>query len=140
MLFNSKLLVAVSISMLGWACAGPQGPPGPPGAPGPSGPPGISDYTVITVDSETDAIATKQVRASCPEGSVATGAGWAVLDPSDGILEGRATYFFPAYDGSHWLVNASNDSTFAKTWKLRVRVLCVRITTDEGGTAIDESG
>lgn len=117
----------IFISMLGWACAGPEGPPGPAGM---VGPPGVADYTVVTVDSKTDATRAKQVRASCPDGLVATGAGWSVLDPSDAILEGRATYFLPAYDGSHWLVNATNDSGFAPEWKLRVRVLCARVVGD----------
>jgi len=41
--------------------------------------------------------------------------------------QGRASYFEPAFDGSHWLVNAQNQSGFAPEWKLRVRVVCAAV-------------
>ncbi len=74
-----------------------------------------------------DAATTKQLQVDCPEGKKALGAGWSVLDPTSAILDGRATYFQPAFDGSHWLVNAQNRSTFAPDWKLRVRVICAAV-------------
>jgi hypothetical protein len=107
-------------------CAGPPGPEGPAGPAGPSGPPGgLAGYEVVVGETAVDASADKQLQVDCPDGKRATGAGWAVLDGTGAILTGRASYFQPAFDGSHWLVNASNDSDFEPNWKLRVRVICV---------------
>ena len=50
-----------------------------------------------------------------------------VLDSTSAILDGSATYFEPAFDGGHWLVNARNNSSFSPNWKLRVRVICASI-------------
>ena len=95
--------------------------------PGPPGPPGVSGYEVVVTESALNSTASKQVNAACPAGKKALGAGWAVLDPTSAILDGRATYFEPAFDGSSWLVNAGNNSTFAPQWKLRVRLICATI-------------
>jgi len=101
---------------------------GPAGAPGPPGPPGVSGYEVVVGETAVDSTPMKQLRVDCPEGKKAIGAGWSVLDPTGAILDGRVTYFQPAFDGSHWLVNAQNNSTFAPEWKLRVRVICAVVT------------
>jgi len=58
-------------------------------------------------------------------GKKALGAGWGVLDDTGGILDGAALHFAPSYNGSTWLTNASNSSSFAPTWKLRARLLCL---------------
>src|SRR5262245_34359503 len=91
---------------------------------GPAGPPGISAYEIVVGETAVDNMPTKQLQVNCPAGKKALGAGWSVLDPTSAILDGRATYFEPAFDGSHWLTNAQNNSGFAPTWKLRVRVIC----------------
>ena len=103
------------------ACRGPAGPPGDPGAPG------VSGYEIVVGETAVDNMASKQLRVDCPEGKKALGAGWSVLDPTSASLDGRATYFQPAFDGSHWLVNAENKSAFAPEWKLRVRVVCATV-------------
>ena len=84
----------------------------------------LAGYEVVVAESALDASPTKQVRADCPAGKRALGAGAGVLDATDAILEGRISYAEPAFDGSHWLVNAQNSSGFAPTWKLRVRLIC----------------
>ncbi|MEO0421350.1 MAG: hypothetical protein AAF184_03380 [Pseudomonadota bacterium] len=107
--------------------AGPEGPAGPAGAPGAPGAPGVAGYEVVVGETALDSTVTKQLQVDCPVGKKALGAGWAVLDPTSAILDGRATYFEPAFDGSHWLVNAQNRSDFAPDWKLRVRVVCASV-------------
>jgi hypothetical protein len=120
------LFTASVLSLAG--CSGPPGPPGPPGVAGPAGPPGsVSGYEVVVGETAVDSSADKQLQVDCPDSKKATGAGWSVLDSTGAILQGRATYFQPAFDGSHWLVNASNDSTFESNWKLRVRVICIEV-------------
>ena len=120
---RTTLAVPVLTALLAAGCEGPPGPAGPPG------PPGIAEYEVVVGESPVDPTATKQLQVDCPEGTKALGAGWSVLDPTGAILDGRATYFQPAFDGSHWLVNAENRSAFAPDWKLRVRVICARVSS-----------
>ena len=81
-------------------------------------------YEVVVRESPLGNEATKQLQASCPTGKQALGAGWAVVDGSGATLEGRATYAEPAWDASGWTVNAQKVSTFAPTWKLRLRMVC----------------
>ena len=88
---------------------------------------GIQGYEVVVGQTAADATPSKQLRVNCPEGKKALGAGWSVLDSTDAILEGNATYFEPSYDGSHWLTNAQNRSGFAPQWKLRVRLICATV-------------
>jgi hypothetical protein len=126
-LFHPALLILISALWLA-GCSGPPGPAGPPGVAGPAGPPGsVSGYEVVVGETAVDSSADKQLQVDCPDGKLATGAGWSVLDSTGAILQGRATYFQPAFDGSHWLVNATNDSTFEANWKLRVRVICINV-------------
>ena len=117
------LAILVVVALFAGGCAGPPGPEGPPG------PPGVTDYEVVVGETAVNATANKQLQVDCPDRKKALGAGWSVLDPTGAILDGRATYFQPAFDGSHWLVNAQNKSTFAPEWKLRVRVICAKVST-----------
>lgn len=113
------VIIFVFVIVLGaMGCVGP---------PGPMGPPGIAAYEVVIGETAVNSVAQKQLRVNCPEGKKALGAGWSVLDSTSAILDGRATYFEPAFDGSHWLVNAQNKSIFAPAWKLRVRVICANV-------------
>lgn len=84
---------------------------------------GLPCYSIIVGETIEDSTPSKQLRVDCPEGMRALGAGWSVLYEG-GILEGKATYFEPSYDGKHWLTNAVNESVFATNWKLRVRLIC----------------
>jgi len=84
----------------------------------------ISGYEVVVGETPVDSSPTKQLQVKCPKGKKALGAGWSVLDPTGAILEGEATCFEPEFDGSGWLANAKNNSSFAPQWKLRVRVIC----------------
>lgn len=124
--FASVVVLLIVTSSAG--CAGAAGPPGPAGPPGATGAPGVSDYEVVVGETAVDNTAAKQLRVDCPTGKKALGAGWSVLDPTSAILEGQATYSEPAFDGSHWLVNAKNNSAFAPNWKLRLRVICASVS------------
>ena len=84
----------------------------------------IQGYQVVVAETAVDNASTKQLSVSCPPGKRALGAGWSVLDSTSAILEGEATYFEPAYDGSSWLANAKNMSAFSPQWKLRLRLIC----------------
>lgn len=84
----------------------------------------VPGYQVVVAETAVDNVASKQLQVSCPPGKKALGAGWGVLDSTSAILEGEATYFEPAYDGSSWLTNARNLSAFSPQWKLQVRVVC----------------
>lgn len=88
---------------------------------------GITGYEVVVRETALDATPSKQLQVNCPAGKRALGAGWSVLDPTSAILEGQATYFEPAFEGSGWLTNARNLSGFSPTWKLRVRLICANV-------------
>jgi hypothetical protein len=81
-------------------------------------------YEVVAQETSVGSESVKQLQAGCPAGKQALGAGWSVLDATGAILEGRATYFEPTYNASGWMVNAQKISSFASTWKLRLRVVC----------------
>jgi hypothetical protein len=84
----------------------------------------LTGYEVVPFETAADSVAWKQLQMSCPAGKKALGAGWSVLDGTGGILEGEALYFGPSYDGSSWLVNARNKSSFASSWKLKGQLVC----------------
>jgi hypothetical protein len=86
----------------------------------------VTGYEIVSDETALDAVAVKQLIVHCPKGKKAMGAGWAVLDETDAILDGQALTNQPAYDGSHWLVNAKNESAFADKWKLKVWVTCAK--------------
>jgi hypothetical protein len=69
----------------------------------------------------------KQLIVPCPRGKKATGGGWAALDSTGAILEGQATTNQPAFDGSHWLVNVKNESSFSPQWKLKAWAICANV-------------
>ncbi len=81
-------------------------------------------YQIVVGETAVNNTSQKQLTVKCPYGKKATGAGWSVLDPTSAILEGESTYSEPTFDGSAWMVNAKNRSTFAPNWKLRVRLIC----------------
>jgi hypothetical protein len=110
---NSKKEVTYDLTL---GAVGPTGPAGPPG--------GVDGYEIAIDETVVDDFPIKQLQVNCPAGKNALGAGWAVLDSTSAILDGRATTFQPAFDGSSWLVNAVNDSTFEANWKLKVWVIC----------------
>jgi len=90
-------------------------------------PAGITGYEIVVGETALDASVTKQLRVDCPEGKRMLGAGWSVLDSTSAILDGISTYSEPSYDGTHWLVNARKNSTFAADWKLRMRCICANV-------------
>jgi hypothetical protein len=92
----------------------------------------ISGYKVITQETGLNNSFSKQVVVSCPEGTKALGAGWGVLDATNVILDGTATYFAPRSAGSGWLVNARLKYPANREWKLRVSVLCAPATSLSG--------
>lgn len=120
---SSGLAIPVLIALSAAGCVGPSGPAGPPG------PPGVTEYEVVVDETPVNTTPTKQLQVDCPADKKALGAGWSVLDPTGAILDGRATYFQPAFDGSHWLVNAQNQSAFSPDWKLRLRVICAKVSS-----------
>ncbi|MEL6506953.1 MAG: hypothetical protein AAGL18_08455 [Pseudomonadota bacterium] len=88
---------------------------------------GVPGYEIVNDETALDATAVKQLRVTCPKGKKAMGSGWAVLDKTDAILDGVALTNQPSFDGQSWLVNARNESAFAKLWKLKVWVTCAKI-------------
>ncbi len=82
-------------------------------------------YQVVAGETAVDTVPVKQLRVACPVGKKAFGAGWSVLDETGAILDGQATYFQPASDGSYWLVNAAY---IGLKWKLRVQVICATVS------------
>ncbi|MCY7312768.1 MAG: hypothetical protein LH491_03865 [Pseudoxanthomonas sp.] len=117
------MMAALAGASLLSSCTGPTGPAGP------AGPAGISGYEIVVAQTDANPSASKQLRADCPPGKQVLGAGWSVLDNTDAILDGTATYFEPSFDGTHWLTNARNNSAFAAEWKLRVRLICAGVAT-----------
>ena len=93
-------------------------------------PAGITGYEIVAGETALDASVTKQLRVDCPEGKRMLGAGWSVLDSTSAILDGISTYSEPSYDGTHWLVNARKNSTFATDWKLRMRCVCADVISE----------
>jgi hypothetical protein len=89
-------------------------------------------YEVVVGESAVGSETLKQIQVGCPAGKTGLGAGWSALDPTSAILEGRASYFEPAYDASSWLVNGQKISSYAATWKLRVREVCGQPTSSTG--------
>lgn len=84
----------------------------------------VAGYQVVAAETPADTAGVKQLNASCASGTNATSLGWAVLDSTSAILDGAALYSLPSFDGSSWLTNARNHSSFSPTWKLRVRAIC----------------
>ena len=80
-------------------------------------------------EAGVDSITKKQLQVDCSEGKTAFESGWPVLGPTDGILDDQVSYFQPAFDGSRWVVNGENRSTFAPEWKLRVRLICAAVSS-----------
>ncbi|MEO1149870.1 MAG: hypothetical protein AAFW83_02670 [Pseudomonadota bacterium] len=87
----------------------------------------VPGYEVVNDETALDETPVKQLRVACPKGKKAMGSGWAVLDKTDAILDGVALTNQPSFDGQSWLVNARNDSAFAKIWKLKVWVTCATV-------------
>jgi hypothetical protein len=83
-------------------------------------------YEIVAQETAVDASVSKQLIVNCPKEKRVTGGGWAALDETDAILEGQATTSQPAYDGTHWMVNAKNQSSFAPKWKLKVWAICAK--------------
>ncbi len=88
---------------------------------------GVAGYEVVLRESALDTSAIKQVIANCPAGKRAVGAGWAVVNNSNAILDGQAVYSMPSFDGAGWMVNARKLTTGAGAWRLQVRVICVSV-------------
>ncbi|RMA64793.1 hypothetical protein [Ulvibacter antarcticus] len=88
----------------------------------------ITGYEIVVVESTYDNAPSKQLVANCPAGKKVLSAGWSVLDGTDAILSGRATYSEPSFDGQSWMVNAINtDTSFSPEWKLRIRCVCADV-------------
>jgi hypothetical protein len=113
----SRAGVAVTAGFISAACP----------APAPPNSAGVSGYEVILTESPLASTTVRQVQSVCPTGKKALGAGWGVVDSTNAILDGTATYFEPAYDGSGWLTNARKNSTFTPMWKLQVRMICATV-------------
>lgn len=84
----------------------------------------LPGYQAVTAETPVGSSPGQQLIVDCPAGTKALGAGWSVLDGTGANLDGVATYSAPSWDGAQWMVNAKNLSSFAPSWKLRVRVLC----------------
>ncbi|MCV6613528.1 MAG: hypothetical protein OIF35_01035 [Cellvibrionaceae bacterium] len=88
----------------------------------------IAAYEIVKAESEYTYDNIMQLRAKCPGDKRVLGAGWSVLDINDTILDGQALFSQPAYDGSGWMVNATNlSASYAPKWKLRLRLICAKV-------------
>jgi hypothetical protein len=87
----------------------------------------LSGYEVVTKETAVDTTPSKQLIVECPKGKRATGGGWAALDSTSAIISGKATTNQPAFDGSHWLVNVTNESAYSPAWKLKAWAICVKL-------------
>jgi hypothetical protein len=85
-------------------------------------------YQIVVGETAVNNMVSKQLIVNCPRGKRATGAGWSVLDRTSAILDGQSTYSEPSFDGSSWMVNAKNNSSFSPNWKLRIRLICAVIS------------
>lgn len=85
----------------------------------------LAGYQVVAADTDVSTFPVKQINASCPAGKVVTGGGFGVLSGTNGVLEGRAQYFLPGFDGAGWLMNATKTAASASAWKLRGWAVCV---------------
>jgi hypothetical protein len=87
----------------------------------------LSGYRVVTSETPVDTTSLKQLEVACPAGKVSVGGGFALLTATGGVLDGKARYAMPSWDGASWLVQA-RQPTAAVPWKLRVRVVCADAT------------
>ena len=136
-----RALAGVAVAAgLASGCTGPMGPAGPMGAPGPAGPAGhpgpaglsgsagVSGYEIVVGETAVGIQSMRQLEVKCPAGKKILGAGWSILDPANGILDGTVTRSEPAFDGTGWLVNAWYQNALAPEWKLRVRLVCATMS------------
>jgi hypothetical protein len=84
----------------------------------------ISGYQVVTQDTSLSNSVSKQLEVLCGPDTKVLGAGWAVLNSTNIILDGKATYSTPIFDGSGWVANAELRNHSNIEWKLRVSLLC----------------
>lgn len=86
---------------------------------------GIAGYELVSGTTALNKDVSKQLIVKCPAGKNVISAGWAALDSTDAILDGKATYSMPSYDGKEWMVNAAI-GTYQTTpnWKLKVTCIC----------------
>lgn len=85
----------------------------------------LPGYEVVSEDTVASSLPIKQLTVACPAGKLASGAGFGVLDPSGAILDGSALYSAPSWDGATWMTNASNNSGWAPSFKLRSKLVCL---------------
>jgi hypothetical protein len=85
----------------------------------------LAGYEVATAETAVTSATVKQLVPACPAGKLSLGAGWSVLDRTGAILDGEAVHFAPNFDGASWIINATNHSAFAPSWKLRSQLICV---------------
>lgn len=88
---------------------------------------GISGYEVVTQETAIDSSLEKQLQIDCPAGKYALGAGWAAVDKTGASLEGSATLSLPSWDGSGWIFNVRNITSYEPNWKLRARIICADV-------------
>ena len=91
----------------------------------------VTGYEILTRDSAFNTVGSKYVDLTCPTGKRATGAGFGVLDATDAILIGEASYFLPSWDGTGWLIRARHRGFFS-SWKLRGFLVCSDATSLPG--------
>ncbi len=110
---------------------GPAGPPGPQGAKGDPGPPGIAGLETIQVQSATNSINVKEVRAKCRGGRRVLGGGartsFSLLSGAPGVALLTSSPERKVQGGRNrdgWLARAHETDPFSGTWYLQVHAIC----------------
>src|SRR5262249_46807231 len=85
----------------------------------------FSGYQVATQETTVDASSMKAIEVGCPSGTFLAGGGFADLDATGAILEGRAMYYAPLSVFT-WQAAVSNESAFSPNYKVRARAICIK--------------
>jgi hypothetical protein len=108
---------------------GEPGEPGPPGEPGLPGPPGLSNYLRVEGDPSAQGQAlSKEVNATCPNGTKALGGGYDIpfVSPSGSLAEINVYMNQPTSD-TVWTVGAADNS--GSSWSIQAFVICATVAT-----------
>lgn len=108
---------------------GQPGAPGEPGAPGAPGAPGLSNYQRVEGDPSGEGAAlSREVSATCPNGSKALGGGYSLpfVSGGGGVAAINIYKNEPTSD-TVWTVAGADDS--GSSWSIRAYVICATVAT-----------
>ncbi len=116
--------------------SGKRGPPGPPGsqglpgAPGAPGAPGLSNYLRVEGDPSAEGQAlSKEVNATCPNGTKALGGGYSLPFVSGGGVDEINVYKNQPTSDTVWTVGAATAEGSGISWSIQAYVICATVAT-----------